>query len=86
MQYNVSDELYNELSAFVKFQSEQKHEERENFINELPLRLKYRLSEFLYKDYKQKINFLQTIQKNQNFISWVCPNLKPLEVIKDALI
>ena len=26
------------------------------------------------------------MQGNSNFISWLCPNLKPLEVIQGALI
>jgi hypothetical protein len=81
MQYGINDGLYMELNAFINFQSQQRDQERDSFINELPERLKYRVSELLYEEYRKKIYFFNTMQGNQNFIAWLCPNLKPLEVI-----
>ena len=75
-----------ELNAFINFQSSQHHQERDTFINELPDRLKYRVSKLLYAEYSKDIRFLKKEKANSNFIAWVCPNLKPLEVIQDALI
>ena len=75
-----------ELNAFINFQSSQRHEERDKFINELPDRLKYRVSKLLYTEYSKNITFFKDNKDNSNFIAWVCPNLTPLEVIEDALI
>lgn len=75
-----------ELNAFINFQSLQRHQERDKFISDLPDRLRYRISELLYAEYKKKIYFFQTVQDNSNFIAWLSPNLKPLEVIQGALI
>ena len=84
--YGIDDNLYMELNAFINFQSSQKHQERDTFINELPDRLKYRVSKLLYAEYSKKIRFFSSVRDNTNFIAWVCPNLKPLEVIQGALV
>ena len=52
----------------------------------MPDRLKYRVSKLLYAEYSKKITFFKNVSDNSNFIAWVCPNLKPLEVIEDALV
>lgn len=48
--------------------------------------MKYRVSKLLYAEYSKKILFFNSVKENTNFIAWVCPNLKPLEVIKGALV
>ena len=93
MSYGIDDNLYMELNAFINFQSSQRHQERDLFINELPDRLKYRVSKLLYAEYSKNIRFFRNIaidsksnQNHTNFVAWVCPHLKPLEVIEGALI
>lgn len=48
--------------------------------------MKYRVSKLLYEEYSKTIEFFKSVADNSNFIAWVCPNLKPLEVIEGALI
>ena len=86
MSYGIDDNLYMELNAFINFQSSQHHQERDTFINELPDRLKFRVSKLLYAEYSKNIRFFKNVSDNSNFIAWVCPNLKPLEVIQGALV
>jgi len=61
MLYGIDDNLYMELNAFINFQSSQRHQERDLFIQELPDRLRQRVSELLYAEYKKKIYFFQQV-------------------------
>ena len=70
--------MYEELNAFINFQSEQRDVEREKLISELPERLKLELSNILYKEYRKHIYFLREVNDNKNFVSWLCPLLQPL--------
>ena len=47
-----------------------------NFVNELPLNLKQKLSIHIYKSVYTTVEFLKKHQDNHNFLIWLCPLLK----------
>ena len=47
--FGIDDKLYEELNAFINFQSSQRNLERDSLINELPDRLRNQVSVLLYK-------------------------------------
>ena len=43
------------------------------------------LYKIMYKEYKNKIHFFLQV-KDENFVTWLSPLLKPLQVIEGAYI
>lgn len=84
--YHLDDALFEQLQAYVHFSSVQRDETRATFINELPERLRLELCSILFKDYRKTIHFFKEVKKDAYFISWLCPQLKPLQVIEGAYI
>jgi len=52
---------------------------------QLPERLRVDVSKHLYREHRKHIYFLKTI-KDEHFIAWVCPLLKPLQIIEHTFI
>jgi len=75
-EYNIDEDLYNELRVFCKFDSENRNNELSEFMSELPENLAVRVSRRLYRDYRKKINFFRDVN-NHYFIAWICPKLVP---------
>ena len=52
-------------------------------IEELPERLKNRLSIYLYRRYQLNIDFFRS-NNNDKFIIWIVPKLKEIMMIEDS--
>ena len=86
-EFKLDDSLVEQLQAFIIFHTIKRDNSRDMFIKALPERLRLDLCYRLFQDYKKKIVFFQEIQKaDAYFISWLCPQLQPLQVIEDAYI
>ena len=68
----------------IKYDTNQNLKEINEFVEALPLSLKTKVNMQIYKETYSKIQFLQT--KSDNFITWVCPLLKPVLVSQDQYI
>jgi len=44
------------------------------YLNDLPYRLRIRTTMYLYKDAYENVEFLKT-QSSENFLAWICPLL-----------
>ena len=84
--YDLDDALYEQMMAHILYTAEQHDAQREAFINDLPERQKFELSKIMYQEYRRRIYFFKEVKEDQNFISWLSPLLKPLQVIDEAFI
>ena len=60
--YDIGDNLFEQLNAFISFQSMQRDDQRDNLIKELPERLRLELSHKLYKEYRKHIYFFKEVR------------------------
>ena len=66
-------ELYYQVKSFLRHQAD-KTQDTVDFLNELPISLRVRVNDHIYKNTYKQINFLQ--DKDISFKTWLCPQLK----------
>ena len=73
------------MMAHIVYTAENYDAQREAFINDLPERQKVELYKIMYQEYRHKVQFFKKV-KDENFVSWLSPLLKPLQAIEGAYI
>ena len=63
------------MKTSLKYSLNRDHEDLNNFMDDLPNKLKVEVSLFIYESTYQRVSFLQT--QSTTFIAWICPVLKP---------
>lgn len=77
MKYNLSDELYSDVRQALQFGAQQTiHQERENFLRDLPLSLRMELSMTLHRQVFNKYTLFTDIG-DRYYITWVSSHLTP---------
>ena len=74
--------LQREIEAYIKFSTDIETEEKNNLIDELPERLRNRLSILLFEKHKQRVAFFTLCASNQNFIKWIVPKLTEFATVE----
>jgi hypothetical protein len=72
-QYHLPTELYYQVKNVIAHDTN-KSQEIVDFVEELPITLKHKINQHIYKSTYQKIVFFKG--KDLNFITWICPMLK----------
>lgn len=72
---NISPDLYYKLKDSIEKQdNEQEKHEINDFLEDLPYRLRLRTTMYLYKEAYTNVTFLFE-QRSDNFLAWICPLL-----------
>ena len=74
--YKLPFKLYEELKKFVSLEQNKDLYEVNNFIDDLPHRLKISTGLYIYEEKFNKMVYLKSIEQ-PSFLSWLCPLLKP---------
>ena len=83
-QYNIDNLLYNRVKRALKYGTMQKDDEKIDFLNDLPLNLRIKLSVIMHKNVVSEIEFFNN--KPETFIALIGPYLKPFHIGKDEYI
>lgn len=82
-EHNLPPKIYYELKNFIKSSEGMKDmDEINEYLNDLPYRLRIRTSLYLYKDAYENVNFLKD-QSSESFLAWVCPLLSQVFIPMD---
>ena len=73
---NLDGQLLREISAFIRRKTDKDLQAKEDLIEELPDRLKKRISIYMFNNYKQQVEFFQCPQESEEFIRWITPKLE----------
>lgn len=68
-------DLFTRLKKSLVYENLKDSNDMNNFVMQLPHKLKIELSLYIYEDRYKKIKFLKYC--NPSFISWICLQLRP---------
>lgn len=74
-EFKLPLELFIKIKKTMGYESKKDMHDLHNFLNELPYKLKTELSLYVYEQRYMQIKFFKS--KNNQFILWMCPQLKP---------
>lgn len=74
-QYGIPQELFDNLRIAIKYDHSKNYNDVIQFMAELPHKLQVELALQIHKDIRVKIEFFN--HKEENFIAWIGPLLKP---------
>lgn len=75
--YFLPLDLYERLRQIVKYDYNKDQNDINNFVSELPHKLKLEVSLYIHEETYKKINIFK--KRSSAFIAWICPLLKPSE-------
>ena len=73
--YGFPLDLYIQIKKTMGYEIKKDINDLNNFLEELPHKIKIELSLYIYEARYSKIKFFQ--DRSASFISWMCPLLKP---------
>lgn len=71
--HHLPHDLYIKIKKNIHFEFEKDQDEINQFVNELPPKLKMQVSLYIYEDQYRSLKFFKN--KPVNFIVWLCPLL-----------
>ena len=74
-EYLLPLEVYSSLKQSLKHNYNEEYDSLNQFVEELPYKLRIKVSLFIYEKIYEKIQFLHG--KSGAYIAWICPRLKP---------
>lgn len=83
-EYFLPLDLYARLKQSLKYNQKQDIDDLNQFVDELPHKLKIEVSLFIHEQTYRKINFLK--DRSSSFKAWVCPLLKPYLVTENQYV
>ena len=83
-QYKLPRSLYSRLKLAISTGVNNKKDVLNQFLNEIPHDLRIEVSLIAYKPIYSRVKFLK--DKSNSLISWICPLLKPFNVIEQQHI
>jgi hypothetical protein len=72
-EYCLPMELYIKLKKSIMYENKKDMQDYNNFVINLPHKLKIEVSLYIYEDRYKKIKFFKN--RSASFISWLCPLL-----------
>lgn len=83
--YPMPPDLYHALLAQIQNVDDyQMFKEQNEFLDQLPYRLKLMTTKYLYRCHQEKIPFLR--EQNEYFVVWICPLLKQEFFLQDQYL
>lgn len=83
--YKLPFRLFLQLKKSIGFENVNDSQETNEFIQELPYRLRMEVALYIYEEKFNDMKFLKQIQQ-PSFLSWLCPLLKPVFLTSDQYI
>ena len=83
-QVKMDPHLLREIQAFIKFSTDTEKEEKNALVDDLPLRLRNRLSLYIFNIYRDQVSYLSLISDKRDFIIWITPKLKEIQMIQGS--
>jgi CRP-like cAMP-binding protein len=83
-EYKIPSDVYVDCKKQLEFTSSNSTNDVHQFVDDLPHKLKVKLSMYIYSSMFNNIRFLQSTSKS--FISWICPLLKPYSLCQEEYI
>jgi hypothetical protein len=68
-------DLYLRIKQSLRYNSKRDLEDLNNFVDELPHKLKIEVSLFIHEEIYKQVDFLRN--RSSSFKAWICPLLKP---------
>ena len=82
---NFTAPLLREIKAYVKWTTDSEKEERMQFIDELPERLKNKVSVYIFEQFRN-VNFLNLCADKEEFVRWISTKLVENQVLAETMI
>ena len=83
-EYCLPLDLYARLKQSLKFSKSRDQDQLNDFLEDLPHKLKLEVSLFIHEQTYKKFKFLK--QRSSLFISWICPLFKPYLIVENTHI